>query len=309
MRGIMSHQPIAPDSRVSALMPAGNKRVSDTSVASIGTNDRDRLFAGTNAPDADFVFDERVARVFGDMLDRSVPGYPQIIESIGLIAARHHQPGAPIFDLGCSLGTATAGMLARVQDPALRIIAVDNAEAMIQGLHQRLPDAIASGRVEPRLADVCDVDTRGASLVLLNLTLQFLPADQRLPLLRRIRGGLVPGGVLVLVEKVVWEAPETDRLMQELHADFKRANGYSELEISRKRAALERVLIPDSIETHEARLREAGFARTLRWFQCLNFVGWMAWPDAVVTGPDVAMTPDQASSQASDQASHAVASG
>lgn len=309
MRGIMTDQPTVPDSQVSVSMPASNEGVVDRSGASTRISDRDRLFAGTDAPNADFVFDERVARVFGDMLDRSVPGYPQIIEVIGLIAARYLQPGAPIFDLGCSLGTATAGMLARVRDPALRIIAVDNAEAMIQGLYQRLPDAIASGRVEPRLADICAIDTRGASLVLLNLTLQFLPPDRRLPLLRSIREGLVSGGVLVLVEKVIWEEPETDRLMQGLHADFKRANGYSELEISRKRAALERVLIPDTIETHEARLREAGFARTLRWFQCLNFVGWMAWPDAVATGPSVGMSPGQAPDLGSDLASDAVASG
>ena len=238
---------------------------------------RDRLFAGADAPGPDFVFDERVARVFADMLDRSVPCYRELIRLIGLIAARCLPPAGRVFDLGCSLGAVSASILARVPDPGLRIVAVDKAPAMIEGLSQRLPDAVASGRIAPCCADLDAVDIGGADLVLLNLTLQFLPPAHRLGLLRRIRDGLAPGGLLLLVEKVTWPQPGPDALMAGLHADFKRANGYSELEISRKRAALERVLVPDGIDRHEARLREAGFQRIERFFQCLNFVGWLAW--------------------------------
>lgn len=239
---------------------------------------RDRLFAGADAPASDFVFDERVARVFADMLDRSVPCYRELIRLIGLVAARQLPPGARVLDLGCSLGAASASILARVPDPALRIVAVDNAPAMIAELQRRLPDAVATGRIEPLCADVFGLPITGQHLVLLNLTLQFLPLAQRLDLLCRIRDGLTPGGLLLLVEKVDWPDRALSELMTDLHADFKRAHGYSELEISRKRAALEQVLVPDGIETHETRLREAGFARRERWFQCLNFVGWLAWP-------------------------------
>jgi len=238
----------------------------------------DRLFADADAPASDFAFDQRVARVFADMLDRSVPCYRELIRLIGLVAARHVGPAARVLDLGCSLGAATASILARVPDPDLRILAVDNAPAMIDELRRRLPDAVASGRVEPRCADAGKVAIADMHIVLLNLTLQFLPRARRLGLLQRIHAGLAPGGVLVLVEKVDWPDAAVSDLMQALHQDFKRANGYSDLEISRKRAALEQVLLPDSIEVHEARLREAGFARCERWFQCLNFVGWLAWP-------------------------------
>ena len=237
---------------------------------------RDRLFAGADAPGPDFVFDARVARVFADMLDRSVPGYRELIRLIGLIAARCLPRDGRVFDLGCSLGAASASILARIPDPGLCIIAVDKARAMIDELSRRLPDAVASGRIVPHCADLSAFEIVRADLVLLNLTLQFLPPPHRLGLLRRIHDGLAPGGLLLLVEKVTWPEPEQDDLMAGLHADFKRANGYSELEISRKRAALERVLIPDGIDRHEARLREAGFQRIERFFQCLNFVGWLA---------------------------------
>jgi tRNA (cmo5U34)-methyltransferase len=244
----------------------------------IGDQRRDRLYAGADAPASDFVFDERVARVFADMLDRSVPGYQELIRLIGLVAARHISYGGLVFDLGCSLGAASASILARVPDPGLRIIAVDASPAMLDELRRRLPDAVAAGRLEPRCADLADVEIQGASVVLLSLTLQFLPPSQRLEQLRRIRAGLADGGVLVLVEKVAWPDPVLSTLMNELHADFKRANGYSEMEISRKRAALERVLVPDGTDAHEARLDAAGFRRRERWFQCLSFVGWLAWP-------------------------------
>jgi len=239
---------------------------------------RDRLFASADAPASDFVFDERVARVFADMLDRSVPGYRELIRLIGLIAARQLPPGARVLDLGCSLGAASASILARVPDPALRILAVDNAPAMIAQLRRRLPDALATGRLEPLCADLAGLPIIGQHMVLLNLTLQFLPQAQRLDLLRRIREGLAPGGLLLLVEKVDWPDRALSELMTDLHTDFKRAQGYSELEISRKRMALEQVLVPDGIETHEGRLLEAGYSGCERWFQCLNFVGWLAWP-------------------------------
>jgi tRNA (cmo5U34)-methyltransferase len=110
----------------------------------------------------------------------------------------------------------------------------------------------------------------------LNLTLQFVEPEARLDLLRRLRAGLAPGAALILVEKVVWPDAGTDALMAALHHDFKRAQGYSDMEIARKRAALDEILVPDDIETHEHRLRDVGFRRIERWYQCLNFVGWLA---------------------------------
>lgn len=238
----------------------------------------DRLYAGHQAPRGDFVFDERVARVFSDMLARSVPGWAELIRLVGLIGARLAQPGSRIYDLGCSLGASSASILARLPDSGadedVSIWAVDNAPAMLRELEGRLADAISAGRLRPLRADVGEVVVEEASVVLLNLTLQFIAPAQRLGLLRRIRAGLRPGGGLILVEKVA--QPETDPLLAELHQDFKAAQGYSALEIARKRAALEQVLIPDDEPTHTGRLHEAGFERVERFFQCLNFVGWIA---------------------------------
>jgi len=248
----------------------------------------DQLYAGADAPRGDFVFDERVAHVFSDMIARSVPGWSELVRLIGLIGARLAQPGARIYDLGCSLGATSASILARLPETAgtnadasadasadaIKLYAVDRAPAMLDELRVRLAPEIARGRLQPICADLLDLTIADACLVVMNLTLQFIPPAHRLPLLRRIRQGLRPGGALILAEKVA--IADEDGLLTQLHADFKTAQGYSQLEIARKRAALEQVLIPDRPAVHLARLREAGFTRVQPFFQCLSFVGWIA---------------------------------
>ena len=123
---------------------------------------------------------------------------------------------------------------------------------------------------------VRDLELARASVVVLNFTLQFLPPDERPGLLRRIHDACLPGAALVLAEKIRFEDREQQAFAERMHVAFKQANGYSELEISQKRSALEKVLIPDSLEVHHQRLREAGFGAVHTWFQCFNFAAVVA---------------------------------
>lgn len=238
----------------------------------------DDLFDRAAGPVRPFEFDADVARVFPDMVRRSVPGYAELVGLSGLIARRVAGPGARCYDLGCSLGAVTRSIL-RQTGPDVSVVAVDNAQAMIEGLQARLADeaGIDTGRVETLCADIRSIAIEQASLVVLNLTLQFVPIEERLALLQRIRAGLAPGGALILAEKFASPEGRAGDWLTTLHEDFKRANGYSELAIARKRTALEQVLIPESLEEHERRLAEAGFDGSVRWFQSLNFVAWLAW--------------------------------
>ena len=236
--------------------------------------EQDRLYAGDSGQAGDFVFDEAVAAVFPDMIRRSVPGYPAIINMIQLLASRYTQAGSLLIDLGCSLGGATAALALGCDGKDCRVIGVDNAPAMLERARASL-----SGRhpgIEWRCGDVRDAQVEGASIVVLNFTLQFLPMDDRSALLQRIRDGLRPGGILILSEKISGEDADADELLNEMHHAFKRANGYSDLEISRKRSALEHVLVPETLEVHKERLKAAGFSRSDLWFQCFNFMSLIA---------------------------------
>ena len=241
------------------------------------SSERDRLYAEPREEVGDFVFDERVAAVFGDMISRSVPGYATIVAMTGLLARRHARPGSRIYDLGCSLGAATAVMAESLAPGLCQFVAVDKAPAMLERARSQLSSRGLQG-IEYRCADLREVAVERASVVVLNFTLQFLPLEARLPLLASIRRGMLPGGVLILSEKIAGATPEEDRLLTELHHAFKQANGYSELEISQKRTALEKVLRAETIATHRRRLAEAGFASVDLWFQCFNFVSFVARP-------------------------------
>ena len=233
----------------------------------------DKLYIDEKGGDEPFRFDASVARVFPDMLRRSIPGYAASIEAIGSLAARYVQPGTRCYDLGCSLGAASLAMLQGSRTPDFHIVAVDNSEAMID----RCAEVVAGhDNIELALTDVRDIAIENASMVVLNYTLQFLDPGSRDALIRRICAGLVPGGLLVLSEKVVDENPNIEELLVDLHHEHKRRNDYSQLEISRKRAALENVLVPETVAAHRQRLADAGFAHSAVWLRYFNFVSIVA---------------------------------
>ena len=237
---------------------------------------KDTLFAEPKDMIVDFEFDDSVAGVFSDMIRRSVPGYGTLVTLTGLLAEQYVKPQSQVYDLGCSLGAITLSVLHRIRNTHCRIIAVDNSKAMVERCKQNLPQDFGNTSIEVRCADMLDVKIQQASVVVINLTMQFIEPAQRLNLLRTIYDGLLPGGALILSEKIAFAKPEDQSFQDNMHIAFKKANAYSELEISQKRTALENVLIPDSIETHVDRLHKAGFKSVHQWFQCFNFVSFIA---------------------------------
>jgi tRNA (cmo5U34)-methyltransferase len=228
-----------------------------------------------------FRFNEAVARVFPDMLQRSIPGYAASIEAIGSLAARYVRPGTTCYDLGCSLGAATLAMRHGIDEPCCRVVAVDSSPAMIQRCTELIAeDDRLNGpetQVDVTESDIRDMTFTNASMVVLNYTLQFVNPADRDALLRRIHEGLNEGGILVLSEKVVDEDPQLEQLLVDLHHEHKRRHHYSALEVARKRAALENVLVPESVAVHRARLERAGFARSAVWLRYFNFVSIIAF--------------------------------
>ena len=240
------------------------------------TDQRDNLYADPLEGAGLFAFDENVARVFPDMIRRSVPGYGTIVSMTGLLAGRYASAGSRLYDLGCSLGASTLAMRQNLRQQGCRIVAVDNSAAMLERCRNIIDTDTHHTPVDLLCANLQDVVIADASVVVLNFTLQFIPPAMRAAVIRSIHGGLRPGGIMVLSEKVTFEDPHLDELNIELHHQFKRANGYSDLEIARKRAALENVLLPETLAAHKQRIAAAGFSSCDVWFQCFNFASLVA---------------------------------
>lgn len=227
-----------------------------------------------------FSFDQQVVQVFPDMIKRSVPGYEKIISSIEMITQRCAQENSTLYDLGCSLGAATLSMRrGLVGKTGCKIISVDNSSAMVASCKQHIQAYKSDIPVSVLQDDICNIKIENASVVVLNFTLQFLTPDKRLDLLTNIYQGLLPGGVLVLSEKFIFEDTTSHQLLIDLHLDFKRSQGYSELEISQKRSSLDNVLISDTVEQHKQRLQQAGFQHNELWYQCFNFGSMLSIKD------------------------------
>jgi tRNA (cmo5U34)-methyltransferase len=241
------------------------------------SDNQDKLFARSRAVTSGFRFDEQVVKVFPDMIARSVPGYELVVPMIGMLARRYAQADSHIYDLGCSLGAASLAMSLAVRSRGTKIIAVDNSEAMVTRFNECLLDNQGQVPIQVCLENILDTHIENASVVVLNFTLQFLDREQRQSLINKIALGLRPGGALILSEKICFQNEQENADQTAWHHDFKRAQGYSELEIAQKRNALEDVLRPETEANHLQRLQLAGLSNPRRWFQCFSFASYIAF--------------------------------
>lgn len=242
---------------------------------------KDKVYASPIENIESFKFDDNVADVFENMIKRSVPGYELLLDVIGVLTQKYARPGTHCYDLGCSLGASTLQIRRHLPHPDCRIIAIDNSEAMVKRCRNAIKRDHSETEVAVRQENILDTQFENASLVTLNFTLQFIDDDQRLGLLKRIANGLVKGGILILSEKITFDEKDKDakddqQLMTALHEEFKKLNGYSDLEIAQKRTSLENVLVPNTVQRHFERLKTAGFEKTLQCVQCFNFVSILA---------------------------------
>lgn len=237
---------------------------------------KDSIYKGDNSNGLPFSFNEEVAEVFEDMIDRSVPGYASSLRLIKIFTNKYFRENSNCYDLGCSLGAATERLLKATEGKEAKIIAIDNSKAMIDSCNRRFTDQVKSGKVEFIKQDITDTKISNSSIVVINFALQFLSSAERTSLLERVYEGMVLGGRLILSEKIHFDSWFRTEAMSELHHQFKAENGYTEMEISRKRDALEGVLLTDLGTLHFQRLESIGFKKVRKVMTNLNFMTLVA---------------------------------
>ena len=237
---------------------------------------KDEVFREEIEKVSDFKFGANVAKVFDDMVNRSVPFYGEIQRMMAELAADHAREETFVYDLGCSTGTTMIGMDTMV-DQDIKFIGIDDSQEMLDKCKSKLMEIGFSRPYELRCADLGKgIKIENASVVVLCLTLQFVRPIYRERLLKDIYNGLNPGGVLILVEKILAEENNFNRDFISYYYNYKRRNNYSELEISQKREALENVLVPYKLSENITLLRDQGFAHCEVFFKWYNFAGLVA---------------------------------
>lgn len=236
---------------------------------------RDTIYSTPRTSVPPFEFNAAVADVFDDMIHRSVPMYGEIILRQSQLIQRCYRPGTRVYDLGCSTGNLAMALCERMPAGAFEMVAVDSSQPMLDIFKKRLG---AIGRFEgitPLCADIRRVNMEQVGMVVVNFTLQFIPPEDRDALLQRIYDALVPSGILLFSEKTMHPNQALSDLQVDFHYRFKRENGYSELEISQKREALENVMVPETMAMHHDRLRRCGFSGIDVWLKWFNFCSWI----------------------------------
>lgn len=241
----------------------------------MATKKKDTLFKKSKAP-GKFEFNEPVARVFDDMLERSVPFYKECQQMVIQLALHFAQKNSAVYDLGCSTGTLLHLLVKAIPSKQnIRFVGLDNSEAMLKKARGKLKGHLK--RCDLVAADLeSDFKLSDASVVIMNYTLQFIPPKRRAVMLKKVYQGLRPGGGLILIEKVRGESDGLNDLFIEQYHTYKRSQGYSKLEIAKKREALENVLIPLKPGKNRALLEAAGFRQVDVFFKWFNFAGYLA---------------------------------
>lgn len=227
-------------------------------------------------PGEKWAFDANVTQAFDDMLARSIPQYLVMRQACYDLAKAHMKPKTYIVDLGCSRGEALSQLIDHFGAHA-KYLGVEISDPMLEAARQRYKGLIDCGVVDIRKLDLrTDYPPVPASVTLCVLTLQFTPIEYRLKIMRNIYQNLVPGGALIMVEKILGGSADLDDIFVNLYYDFKRSNHYTEEQIQRKRLSLEGVLVPMTAHWNEEMLRITGFTQIDCFWRWFNFAGWIA---------------------------------
>jgi tRNA (cmo5U34)-methyltransferase len=240
-------------------------------------------------PTGPWTFDAEVARVFDDMVARSIPDYVTMRHLVQDLAAAYVLEGSTVVDLGVATGEGLVRVMAgppadradatrRPTPTGVDYVGIDNSPDMLARAHERLDGLPGVTLIRHDLSlglPPAVYKHESASVVLDVLTSHFIPLDRRYRLFRQVYDVLGTGGVFITVAKVAPTGP-FDKLFTTLYHDFKAGEGYSREEIAAKARSLEGVLVPDRSAWLGQQLWGAGFAHAECFWRHLNFAGFIA---------------------------------
>jgi len=236
---------------------------------------KDNIYSSLQKEIKKFKFDETVAEVFNDMIIRSVPLYREIIDKEAKMAASFYKEDTYIYDLGCSTGNFCPAFSKIFYNKPFRMICVDNSAPMLKICLSRIKDMYNADNIKFFCEDILKISIEKSSVIIANFIFQFLPINEREIIIKKIYDSLISGGILLVAEKIIHEQKEISILQQDFYYKLKEENGYSKLEISQKRDALDNVLIPETVEEHMRRFLAAGFKKIDIWLKWFNFAAFL----------------------------------
>jgi len=221
-----------------------------------------------------FEFNEEVAVVFDDMLNRSVPFYKESQRIVEFFVLKQLKNGGLMYDLGCSTASLLINISKQLKSHA-KLVGLDNSEAMLQQARKKCEAYGAN--VEIKYGDILKYKYKMSDVFVSNYTLQFVRPLVREKLIQKISSSLKKDGIFIFSEKIISHHTKLNKDLIECYYDFKKEQGYSEFEIVQKREALENILVPYSEEENIKMALENGFGHCEIVFRWANFATFIAY--------------------------------
>jgi tRNA (cmo5U34)-methyltransferase len=221
---------------------------------------------------------------FADSIDhfdshilQSVPHCQEQREYIAALSKFFLYPGSQAYEIGVSTGGLAQAVLTKMPERNFSYIGLDLESEMVEQAQARLH---GDKRFQAIHTNASDYDFAPASLIISYYTLQFVPPDQRMTLLKRLYQALTPGGALILYEKTLAENAQLQDMLNQLYLDFKADHGLSADAILNKALALRGVSLPLTLAQNKSQLELAGFKTTELIYRTYCFAGFLALKEA-----------------------------
>lgn len=236
---------------------------------------KDKLFENFYSP-ADFQFTKEVSECFDDMAQRSIPFYRQVIAMNAQLATLYYKPQTVMYDLGFSTANLPLALSQYFGEQEFAYIGLDTSHEMVKIAQKKIEQLPLQHQCRLLTEDITTHEYKLASVIFANYTFQFLRPMERLPMMRKLFASLTDGGIFLMSEKVLENDGDISRQFIELYYRYKKENGYSDLQISQKREALENVLVPYRLEENIELMKQAGFDKVEVFFKWFNFASFVA---------------------------------
>ena len=220
-----------------------------------------------------FTFNEDVANVFDDMLNRSIPFYRDNLKLNAKILSKYIKDGDKVYDIGSS---TLNFLLYFEQNFKIKadLIGIDNSKPMIKKATNKIKSY--NSNINLIFGNIENIELKPSQAIVSNYTLQFIDKDKRSEVIKKIFNSLNDNGIFLVSEKVISNNKKLNENLIEIYHNYKQDKGYTITQIEKKKEALENILTPLSLDENMSMLKKVGFKEVEVLFKWANFSTFLA---------------------------------
>jgi tRNA (cmo5U34)-methyltransferase len=207
---------------------------------------------------------KEIAETFDSHVREQLPWYDMATDAVCYIARNYLTEGGVVVDVGASTGNMIDKLMPLVEERWADVVAIEKSQSMCNILQKKYKK---SDYVVIENNDVINHELPNADVLIVFLTMMFIPIRKRKALMNALRASCKQGGVIVVVDKVADHDGYFSTVLKRLTMQFKLQQGAKPEDVLNKEMSLAGVQIPidPSILGEDAK----------QFFRMGEFAGWV----------------------------------